>query len=243
VLFLAVTHYPLKFSPDCRTEFYMALELVRDFSGKSWVSQRLWRTIKSLKSYAPQLGLNEGGDGEMGSTAPGLGAAGSGTEQYRRATQALSPPVASPGSAGRGSLPPLASPLNGIHGRSSTSGTPPVTAGQGLQPPPIPTSNTTPAGGLATGTVNDANNGQRLQHEMSRIFEGFFNMSNQNIQPLHQLPAYIPGPGLPVGGTPSPGSAGSVAGQGQYAGMGGDGVGNGSGSDGGGVYQSFKNMF
>ncbi|KAH8649108.1 fungal-specific transcription factor domain-containing protein [Xylariales sp. PMI_506] len=59
VLFLASCHAPVNFSANCRDEFYMALELVKDFSSKSWVSQRLWRTIKSLKEVAPRLGLAE----------------------------------------------------------------------------------------------------------------------------------------------------------------------------------------
>jgi hypothetical protein len=59
VLFLASTHAPLQFSAGCRTEFYMALDLIRDLSARSWVSQRLWRTVRSLKSYAPRLGLGE----------------------------------------------------------------------------------------------------------------------------------------------------------------------------------------
>lgn len=59
VLFLASTHAPLQFSADCRGEFYMALDLVKDMSSKSWVSQRLWKTIRSLKAYAPRLGLEE----------------------------------------------------------------------------------------------------------------------------------------------------------------------------------------
>lgn len=57
VLFLASTHQPVQFSADCREEFYMAMNLVKDMSAKSWVSQRLWRTIRSLKTYAPRLGL------------------------------------------------------------------------------------------------------------------------------------------------------------------------------------------
>ncbi|ERS97100.1 hypothetical protein HMPREF1624_06429 [Sporothrix schenckii ATCC 58251] len=57
VLFLASTHQPVQFSADCREEFYMAMNLVKDMSAKSWVSQRLWRTIRSLTAYAPRLGL------------------------------------------------------------------------------------------------------------------------------------------------------------------------------------------
>lgn len=35
----------------------MALDLVRGLSRKSWVSKRLWRTIRVLKEVAPKLGL------------------------------------------------------------------------------------------------------------------------------------------------------------------------------------------
>lgn len=58
VLFLASVHAPVRFSASCREEFYAALELVKDLSAKSWVSQRLWRTIRSLKNVAPRFGLN-----------------------------------------------------------------------------------------------------------------------------------------------------------------------------------------
>lgn len=58
VLFLASVHAPVRFSSTCREEFYAALELVKDLSAKSWVSQRLWRTIRSLKNVAPRFGLN-----------------------------------------------------------------------------------------------------------------------------------------------------------------------------------------
>ncbi|KAF2706663.1 hypothetical protein K504DRAFT_459071 [Pleomassaria siparia CBS 279.74] len=58
VLFLAVAHAPAEFSPQCRDEFYMALDLVRGFSSNSYVSKRLWKTIKVLKEVGPRLGLN-----------------------------------------------------------------------------------------------------------------------------------------------------------------------------------------
>lgn len=57
VLLLAVSHAPAHFS-DCRDEFYMALDLVRGLSANSYVSKRLWRTIKILKEVGPKLGLN-----------------------------------------------------------------------------------------------------------------------------------------------------------------------------------------
>jgi hypothetical protein len=58
VVFLASVHAPVRFSVVCREEFYLALDLVKDLSVKSWVSQRLWRTIRSLKDVAPRFGLN-----------------------------------------------------------------------------------------------------------------------------------------------------------------------------------------
>lgn len=57
VLFLAVSHTPALFAENVREEFYMALELVRGFSKGSWVSKRLWRTIRVLKEVGPKLGL------------------------------------------------------------------------------------------------------------------------------------------------------------------------------------------
>ncbi|KAI9839870.1 MAG: hypothetical protein M1819_000062 [Sarea resinae] len=58
VLFLAVSHAPAQFSDYARDEFYMALELVRGFSTKSYISKRLWKTIRGLKEVGPKLGLS-----------------------------------------------------------------------------------------------------------------------------------------------------------------------------------------
>ena len=57
VLFLAVSHAPAQFASSCKDEFYMALDLVRGLSGRSSVSERLWKTIKGLKEIGPKLGL------------------------------------------------------------------------------------------------------------------------------------------------------------------------------------------
>lgn len=57
VLFLAVSHAPAEFNSQVRDEFYMALDLVKGFSTKSYISQRLWRTIRGLKELGPKLGL------------------------------------------------------------------------------------------------------------------------------------------------------------------------------------------
>jgi hypothetical protein len=59
VIFLASCHAPVHFSAICREEFYMALDLVKGFSNKSWVSKRLWKTIKGLKEVGPKLGLSQ----------------------------------------------------------------------------------------------------------------------------------------------------------------------------------------
>jgi hypothetical protein len=59
VIFLASCHAPVHFSPLCREEFYMALDLVKGFSNKSFVSKRLWKTIKGLKEIGPKLGLSQ----------------------------------------------------------------------------------------------------------------------------------------------------------------------------------------
>ncbi|KAH7375289.1 fungal-specific transcription factor domain-containing protein [Plectosphaerella cucumerina] len=69
VLFLATVHAPVRFSTTCREEFYMALELVKDLSAKSWVSKRLWRTISSLKEVAPRIGLRQNQEDDPHNTA------------------------------------------------------------------------------------------------------------------------------------------------------------------------------
>ncbi|KAG8626366.1 hypothetical protein KVT40_005311 [Elsinoe batatas] len=57
VLFLAVSHAPATFADQVRDEFSLALDLVRGFSKGSYVSKRLWRTIRHLKEVGPKLGL------------------------------------------------------------------------------------------------------------------------------------------------------------------------------------------
>lgn len=57
VLFLAVAQAPTQFSSSCKEEFYWALELVKGFSTKSYISRRLWRSIRSLRKLGPELGL------------------------------------------------------------------------------------------------------------------------------------------------------------------------------------------
>ncbi|PWY92307.1 hypothetical protein BO70DRAFT_357426 [Aspergillus heteromorphus CBS 117.55] len=55
VVFLAVTQAPGPFSTQCKEEFYMALELIKGFSTRSYISLRLWKSIRSLRQLGPQL--------------------------------------------------------------------------------------------------------------------------------------------------------------------------------------------
>ena len=57
VLFLGVAHAPGEFSGKVRDEFYMALDLIKGFSTKSYTSKRLWNAIKGLKDVGPKLGV------------------------------------------------------------------------------------------------------------------------------------------------------------------------------------------
>jgi len=57
VLFLAVCHAPNEFNRQVRDEFYMALDLLSGFSTKSYVSKRLWKTIKGLRTIGEKLGV------------------------------------------------------------------------------------------------------------------------------------------------------------------------------------------
>lgn len=57
VLFLAVCHAPTEFNRQVRDEFYLALDLVNGFSTKSYVSKRLWKTIKGLRRTGEKLGV------------------------------------------------------------------------------------------------------------------------------------------------------------------------------------------
>jgi hypothetical protein len=57
VLFLAVAQAPTQFSSSCKEEFFWALELVKGFSAQSYISRRLWNSIRSLRKLGPQLGL------------------------------------------------------------------------------------------------------------------------------------------------------------------------------------------
>lgn len=57
IIFLAMCHAPAHFNQSCRNEFFMALDLIKGFSGTSHAAGRLWRTIKYLKVIGPKLGI------------------------------------------------------------------------------------------------------------------------------------------------------------------------------------------
>jgi hypothetical protein len=57
VLFLAVSHAPIQFNSQVRDEFYLALDLIKDFSTRSYVSKRLWKMIRGLRQIGEKLGL------------------------------------------------------------------------------------------------------------------------------------------------------------------------------------------
>jgi hypothetical protein len=66
-LFLAVAQIPSQYSTTSREEFYMALELVKGVSARSYTSRRLWKSIKGLRRLGPPL-MHRQSDGE-GTTA------------------------------------------------------------------------------------------------------------------------------------------------------------------------------
>ncbi|PLN80638.1 C6 transcription factor [Aspergillus taichungensis] len=72
VLFLAVAQTPAQFSARCKDEFYMALELVKGFSSRSYISRRLWTSLRGLRQLGPQLGLQIQPDGAVEGGAPPL---------------------------------------------------------------------------------------------------------------------------------------------------------------------------
>ncbi|PNP37406.1 hypothetical protein TGAMA5MH_10705 [Trichoderma gamsii] len=146
VVFLASVHAPVRFSAVCREEFYMALDLVKDLSVKSWVSQRLWRTIKSLKDVAPRFGLNPDEDPHSSAALGMIGLA-----RGHMDTMQTNQPM--------------------------------------FQHPPMP-----PRQNTDNMMPND--NGQKIQSEMSRIFEGYVGLNgvqfgsngeDQHVPPPHAL--------------------------------------------------------
>ncbi|KAL2131489.1 hypothetical protein VTI74DRAFT_4954 [Chaetomium olivicolor] len=150
VLFLASTHAPLHFSALCKDEFYLALDLVKEMSAKSFVSRRLWRTIRSLRGYATKLGLDD-----CPTRFPPVSGCGT---PYRGGAATGHSPGMGFGSGGMGSR-------SGSHGSTPAGAvtSPPTAATPGTQTQPM--------------VLDEQSNGLRLQSEMSRIFEGYMGMA------------------------------------------------------------------
>ncbi|KAF7534722.1 hypothetical protein G7Z17_g13319 [Cylindrodendrum hubeiense] len=136
----ASVHAPVRFSAACREEFYMALELVKDLSARSWASQRLWRTIRSLKDVAPRFGLNPEDDPQSTAALGMIGLARGHVDP-------------------RGGQQPFRKPS--MVGQQSQAATP----------------------------DSVAQNGSRIQAEMSRIFEGYVGLNVQFGSNEEQVPA------------------------------------------------------
>jgi hypothetical protein len=56
VIFLATSHAPAEFFRQTRDEFYGALDLIKGFSTRSYISKRLWTTIRGLKELGEKIG-------------------------------------------------------------------------------------------------------------------------------------------------------------------------------------------
>ncbi|KAI3392844.1 hypothetical protein diail_5050 [Diaporthe ilicicola] len=179
-LFLASGHNPGQFSAQCRNEFNMSMVLIEDMSAKSHVSQRLWKTIKELKKYAPRLGLQD-------------------DDPRLRERAALT--MAGMARGGQPPFDPLSMPTrNGSFSSVSAGGqptpSPGITPGFGGQNcPPSRMGSLTPHTGAASpydGGAQDQSglppgdgelkNGLRLRAEMLKIYDAYSNGMGHGVQ-------------------------------------------------------------
>ena len=181
VVFLASVHAPVSFSASCRDEFFMALELVKDLSAKSWVSKRLWRTIGSLKEVAPRVGLQRDEHRPDAHETAAIAMAGLAAGQ------------------GLGHAPGHGAPYRGSNGGGAVP--PAMASGREGQPAPPPLLG--PVGSPPEGGPN----GVRLQAEMARIFENYVGMNKFSAAAGEELlnaglptPDSAAVPGYPVNG-------------------------------------------
>lgn len=162
----------------------MSMVLIEDMSAKSHVSQRLWKTVKELKAYAPTLGLADKNDDPRLRESAALTMAG----------------MAGMARMARGGQPSFdALSITDRQGSiSSASGGHQATPSPGMMPgfsgphhPPSRMGSITPHAGVASphaGGVSgaqghgppppggeDMKNGLRLRTEMSRMFEALSN--------------------------------------------------------------------
>lgn len=174
VLFLASTHAPADYSAQCREQFHMALDMVKELSSSSHVSERLWRTVHSLKAYTSRLGLQQDEADPRKRDNAALAMAGRANDMNNSASHRSS--VSSGG--------PQPSPSPGLtpggHGGSqqyhqqqhllSRMGSlTPRGNGGGRNSPRSSTGMMHTR--LSHGGGEDENNGLRLQTEMSRLYE------------------------------------------------------------------------
>lgn len=184
VLFLASVHAPVQFSESCRHEFYRALELVRDLSAKSWVSHRLWQTIRSLKDLGRPLGLvkdDDGGGCNRNATSVTAHASasipappGSVNSATIHAASPCYSTTEKPASGGvSSSSTPAALDASVLTTTSVTSGghAPLATSGPHFPDTPRTVTTTTP------GKVVALDNGALLESEMRKIFENYTGMN------------------------------------------------------------------
>lgn len=180
VLFLASTHAPVSFSSQCCDEYHMALELVKDLSAKSWVSQRLWRTVRSIKAYEPWLGLQQDEDPRRRENAAltmaGMAANGHDTQH------GMSSSSTHRGSGSSSGYQPTPNPgQTSVHGGNhqhtpNNTGMSGSTLHGGRNSPRSAGGGQTQNQGQPGSThTDDKTNGLLLQTEMSRIFEVFVN--------------------------------------------------------------------
>ncbi|KAJ4419852.1 hypothetical protein N0V85_000830 [Neurospora sp. IMI 360204] len=219
VLFLASTHAPLQFSASCRKEFYMALELVKIMSAKSWVSRRIWRTIGSLKKYAARLGMEEDNSHTSNPTtrnstmARPLGRFQDNAADGSPASSVYSPGTAtyaiSQGTRGGGLASPASTPA--AH-QSQTQGSSPQ---------------------------DDPTNGLRLHTEMSRIFEHW----QGGLAPGRTRVNRIHSPDVSLGGAGGGGHSSNLTSSHDVGMAGRASTGSPASSNGAGVYQQLRDMF
>lgn len=160
----------------------MALELIKNMSAKSWVSQRIWRTIGSLKKYASRLGMAEE-DHNMNSNTSNPNTTtrnnnnGNGamirSQHSRFQTDGVGAGAGSPASS-HGVYSPGPQTFSGGGGPFISQGNNPRGgAGAGAGAGGLASGASTPAPQLTQGLSppDDQTNGLRLHTEMSRIFE------------------------------------------------------------------------
>lgn len=179
-LFLASTHRA-HFADQCRNEFNMSMVLIEDMSAKSHVSQRLWKTVKELKAYAPSLGLTDNSDDPRLRENAALAMAG--MARMSRGGQPPLEPLSVRGRHGSNSSASVghqASPSPGIAPGINGHSYVPSRVGS-LTPHASGVSPHTEAagGGLGRGPPppgsEDVKNGLLLRAEMSRMFEALSN--------------------------------------------------------------------